>query len=145
MNELKPARHRLGIQTHYGNSIGNLIDRLAETPLPHAPWLEVEEVAPHLVEPHLDPREPNGRRYFALVADNITHDGRPARGLCGWASAVVDLDDGHSDAAQCFGMSEKLRWNDVEITPDGFAAPSLERLQEAMGFVVWCSWDPRGI
>jgi hypothetical protein len=92
-------------------------------------WIEVEERAPGV---------------FTVVDNNFTEgEGDKTSGdedlvfLC-WEDEVKDL-DGDSDEAQCFGMSYHLVWNDVDMTPDSFRAPSIERLLEALNLVVFCS------
>lgn len=99
-------------------------------------WIEVEE------------RE-QGR--FVVVDDSMTVKGGcylsdcTDLGFCSWDETVQDLDDGQSDEAQCFGMSCYLKWNEVHCTPEGFDAPSLERLSKALEHINICSWCPGDI
>ena len=93
-------------------------------------WVEVEE------------REPG---VFTIVDDNMTDKDEDwvssctCLGFYRWDNEVIDL-DGSSDLAGCFGMSDHLRWKDVDLTPEEFRAPSLERLVEALGRVIMCAW-----
>jgi len=92
-------------------------------------WIEVEEKEPGV---------------FAVMDDNMTVKGT-ARGFSQWDGEVEDLDAGDSDESQCFGMSSHLKWQDVDLTPEEFCAPSIERLKEALDHVAICAWDPEDI
>ncbi|MEK7546030.1 MAG: hypothetical protein AAB554_03040 [Patescibacteria group bacterium] len=100
------------------------------------PWIVVERVA-------------YGR--YVVVDENLTCKGgdwisdATALGFTAWDDEVEDLDAGNSDESQCFGMSAHLRWNDVNLTPDEFRAPSIERLLEALSHVTLCAWCPGDI
>jgi hypothetical protein len=39
-------------------------------------------------------------------------------------------------------MSSHLRWKDVDMTPDRYAAPNVERLKEALTHVATCARRP---
>lgn len=99
-------------------------------------WIVVEQVA-------------CGR--YVVVEDNLTvkSDDRLwddlELGFIGWDDEVEDLDAGDSEESQCFGMSNRLRWNDVDLTPEEFRAPSIERLREALVHVTLCAWCPDDI
>lgn len=91
-------------------------------------WIVLEEVEPHV---------------FKVVANNLTDKYMPLLlGFTGWDNEVVDLDAGDSDESQCFGMSDHLRWNDVDLTPREFNAPSIKRLKQALEHVEFGTWDP---
>jgi hypothetical protein len=66
-------------------------------------------------------------------------------GFGGWDESVEDLDNGNSNIAQCFGMSQHLKWEDVELTPNEIKAPSLERLNEALKHIDITSYCPGDI
>jgi hypothetical protein len=68
-------------------------------------------------------------------------------GFAHWDAEVENLDNSEdlSDAAMCFGMSQKLRWNDVMLTPYTYYAPNIERLREAFSHVYLCAWCPLDI
>lgn len=117
----------------FGQSLGNMIQVLSGEALAmlEGNWIEVEEFAPGV---------------FTIVNDSFTdeNDAR-ARGFTSWDNEMQDLDNGWSDEAQCFGMSNHLVWNDVDLTPDEFRAPSIERLTEALHHVAICAWCPDDI
>ncbi len=129
----------LTVNRALGSSFGNMIQLLSGgvSANPEGDWIKVEEVSPGI---------------FKIVDNNMTEEeegnvlcGLWALGLCSWDEEVVDLDAGNSDESQCFGMSDHLRWNDVEITPGELRAPSIDRLKEALGHVAFCAWCPYDI
>lgn len=87
---------------------------------------------------------------FVVVDDNMTVKNGDwicdavTLGFSGWDEEVVDIDNGASDEARCFGMSSYLRWYDVDLTtsPGVFYAPSFKRLIEAFHHVAVCAWYP---
>ena len=93
-------------------------------------WIEVEENEPGI---------------YTVVDNNMTDTDQTALGFAWWDDQVEDLDNGSSDESQCFGMSDHLRWHDVDLTPDEFRASSLERLKEALAHVEVCAWCPGDI
>lgn len=135
---METKRIRIEVNRGYGSSLGNLIEVLTDSPSVESPvsWIEVEE------------REEN---VFVVVDDNMTvKDGEwlyenIALGFVSWDDQVEDLDNGSSDESQCFGMSSHLRWNDVEMTPEQFRAPSIFRLMECLTHVVMNAWRPGDI
>lgn len=135
---METKRIRIEVNRGYGSSLGNLIEVLTDSTSVKSPvsWIEVEE------------REEN---VFVVVDDNMTvKDGNRlytnvALGFISWDDRVEDLDNGSSDESQCFGMSSRLRWNDVEMTPEQFRAPSIFRLMEALTRVVMNAWCPGDI
>jgi DNA repair ATPase RecN len=88
---------------------------------------------------------------FTIVDDSITvKDGDPMAdetNICfrSWDDSVQDLDNGDSDISQCFGMSDHLQWEDVELTESEIRAPSLNRLKEALQHVEIISYCPGDI
>ena len=62
-----------------------------------------------------------------------------------WDDEVEDLDAGNSSGSECFGSSNHLRWNDVDLTPEEFHAPSIERLAEALTHVAVDAWNPEDV
>lgn len=70
---------------------------------------------------------------FKIISCDITR-GEDERGIGfrNWDKDVEDLDNGHSDIADCFGMSDHLQWEDVELTPDEIRAPSLDQIKKAL-------------
>ncbi len=123
---------RLNVNFGRGSSLGNMLDELAGERLSERYWLEVEELT---------------KGEFTVVGDNFTGHPRKGleRGITAWTAEVSDLDGGFSDVGQCFGMSERLQWRDVSITPDSFRAPSVRKLKEALTRVVFCAYDPGDI
>lgn len=117
----------------FGHSLGNMIQVLSgeASAMLDGNWIEVEECT---------------QGVFVVVNDNFTdtYDAR-ARGFTEWDNEMQDLDKGRSDEASCFGMSNHLVWNDVDLTPDEFRAPSVERLMEALHHVAICAWCPDDI
>jgi len=94
-------------------------------------WIEVEE------------RQPG---FFELVRNNMTDPENPDLDIFRWDAEVEDLDK-RSDAAYR-GMSEHLRWEDVDMSlnqtddlSSSFRSPSVARLREALTHVVFCTWD----
>jgi hypothetical protein len=94
-------------------------------------WIEVEEKETGV---------------FEVVDNNMTvKDGDPlkkdtALGFSQWDEGVEDLDNGQSDERRWLGISSHLRWQDVNLTPDRYTAPNIERLKEALTHVVICAW-----
>jgi hypothetical protein len=89
---------------------------------------------------------------FSVIDDNMTVKGgdwiteATALGFSAWDAEMQDLDNGESDASQCFQMSEHLRYgDDVDLTPDEFKAPSIEALAVALDHVAICAWCPGDI
>jgi hypothetical protein len=119
---------RLYVNRRFGESLGNLIDQLSGASPGECNWIEVEQRMPGM---------------FRVVGDNFTGQGTE-RGLCRWDDEVSDLDC-DSDVSQCFGMSERLQWRDVTITPDWFLAPSVWRLKQGLQKVTFCAYDPDDI
>ncbi|MBI3633427.1 MAG: hypothetical protein HY226_03995 [Candidatus Vogelbacteria bacterium] len=98
-------------------------------------WIEVEKVR---------------KGVYRMVADSMTVEGdgnyhNTNLGIREWDEEVVDLDNGRSDGSQCFGISEHLRWNDVDFTTEEFRAPSIKRLLEALSHVTFTAWCPGDI
>ena len=115
----------------YGRSLGHRIDLLSGEAFAkqEGNWIEVEEKEPSV---------------FAVVDDNMTVKGgnrvsdETYLGFTHWDDEVEDLDgDGN---AQCIGISSHLKWKDVDLTPEEFRAPSVERLKEALNHVAICAW-----
>ena len=122
----------------FGSSLGNMIQVLsgeASSKL-EGNWIDVEERTPGV---------------FTVVDENLTtKDGDwivddTSLGFSSWDEEVADLDAGNSDESQCFGMSDRLVWKDVELTPYEFRAPSVERLIESFNHVEICAWCPGDI
>jgi len=59
-----------------------------------------------------------------------------------WDSEVIDEDAGESDVSQIWGLSEYLKWNEVELTPYHIKAPSLKRAKEALKHVSFGTYNP---
>jgi hypothetical protein len=99
-------------------------------------WIEVEETSPGV---------------FDVVNDDFTVKNGDAiieatdRGIMSWDSECKDIDNGQSDEAQCFGHSTEVHWNEVIMMPDGFRAPSIERLKEALKHISIAAWCPGDI
>lgn len=87
------------------------------------------------------------------VDDVIEHEGPPgirktSLGFAHWDKEVESLDDdnndGCSDEAMCFGMSNRLRWKDVELVQGQYyslyRAPNIDRLKDALSHVYICAW-----
>ncbi|MFA6536567.1 MAG: hypothetical protein WCT25_04035 [Candidatus Paceibacterota bacterium] len=92
-------------------------------------WVKVEE------------QEPGS---FVVVADNLTTDeDAGSLGFSSWDHEVKDLDAGTSAGSEYFNMSDHLQWNDVDMTPEKFKAPTVERLKQALEHVHFCAWDQR--
>jgi hypothetical protein len=89
-------------------------------------WIEVVEYTPQV---------------FTVVDENFTEEGE-CFGFSAWDEEVTDLDDGYSDTASCFGMSDSLLWNKVYLTPKEFKASSIEHLIEALHHVSIGTYDP---
>jgi hypothetical protein len=121
----------------YGRSLGNMLEVLSgeAAEKQEGNWIEVEQKG----------------RVFTVVDENMTDkDGdwivdSTALGFSSWDAEVKDLDNDQSDASQCFGISMHLKWKDVDMTPDEFRAPSIERLKEALNHVAICAWCPGDI
>nr|MDO8119284.1 hypothetical protein [Candidatus Sigynarchaeota archaeon] len=90
-------------------------------------WIDVNEESPGM---------------FVIVSENMTTEPETELGFSAWDKEVEDRDNGASDGSSCFGISSHLKWNDVELFPDSFKAPSIERLKEALAHVTMCAWDP---
>jgi hypothetical protein len=94
-------------------------------------WIEVEEKKPGI---------------FTVMDDNITvKDGDRVTedvtlGFSEWDDEVEDL-DGDEDSQMC-NISEHLKWQDVDLTPEEYHAPSIERLKEALSHVTICAFCP---
>lgn len=78
------------------------------------------------------------------IADNKGSDPlATSRGFIGWDKDVENLDK-DSDVYKVLGLSQDLKWKDVELTPYEIKSPSLERLKEALQHVsidVFCPDD----
>lgn len=120
--------YRLFVNQGYGASSGNMIDALSGARQEERSWIMVEE---------------RDEGVFTVVGHNFTGSNTEIS-FRAWDDEVSDL-DGQSDAAQCFGMSNHLRWNDVHMEPRCFHAPSLRMLEEALKHVTFCAFDPGDI
>jgi len=122
----------------YGRSFGNMIEIISgdASKNQEGNWIVVSE---------------KKQGVFDVIEDNMTEKGgngysdKTALGFSQWDKEVSDLDAGHSDASQCFGISEHLEWHDVDMTPYIFEAPNIERLKEALEHVLICAWCPGDI
>ncbi|MDB5194185.1 MAG: hypothetical protein JWN50_199 [Parcubacteria group bacterium] len=95
-------------------------------------WIEVEEMS---------------QGVFTIIGDGMTGE-YLTLGIWLWDDEVEDLDAGNSDESQCFGMSDHLKWGDVEFDlclMMEIRASSLDQLKEALKHVVFCAWDPEDI
>ena len=127
----------LAVNRSFGTSMGNMIEVLsgeASAKL-EGNWIKVERISPG---------------HYKIVDDNLTSGSywisdSCALGFCSWDNEVTDLDAGNSDESQCFGMSDHLVWNDVELTPEELRAPSIKRLRKALDHVTFCAWCPGDI
>lgn len=135
---MENKKFRIYIRSGYAPTLGGMIEALSGSASADTdkPWIVVESVG--------------GGRYV-VVDDNLTVKSddwicdATALGFSGWDDEVEDLDAGDSDESQCFDMSSHLRWNDVDLTPDEFRAPSIGRLCEALAHVTFCAWCPGDI
>jgi hypothetical protein len=132
----KQPTYKIFVKRGFGLSLGNMIEVLGsvDTSIPDGvahDWIKV--------------RRRHNR--WTVVDDSMTDKkgdwirDNTALGFPVWDDEVKDLDN-FSDAASCFGMSEKLQWEDVTLTPDYFQASSIERLCEALDHVCFCAWCP---
>ncbi len=126
--------YRIYVNRGYGLSAGNLIDGVAEVPLPTS-WIEVEKKG----------------GYFYLVNENLTKKkgnwikDNTDLGFASWDDTVQNIDYENSDEAQCFDMSRRLKWQEVIMTTKSFQAKTIERLCEALEHVVFTAWCPGDI
>ena len=101
---------------------------------------------------------------FVVVDENITPDKGHFLTFSSWDSRVRDIDRGQSDASSAFGLSEYLKFKDVDMTVQDkhtnghvsahsakkaggdtalyFFAPSLSAVEEALEHVTVCAWKP---
>lgn len=97
-------------------------------------WIEVKEVEPGA---------------FVVTADSMTNEEFSALGIYPLDDEVEDLDDHRSDAYQRLDIVLYLRWKDVTFDFGGekyeIFAPSLERVNEALGHVGIFAWCPEDI
>ena len=127
-------RYKIYIDRGYGMSMGNMLDVIGGKVEVKGNWIEVEKK----------------HHSFRVVDDNMTVKKgnwvteNTDLGFSWWDKEVTDL-DGNSDESQCFGMSSKLKWNEVIMEPTRFHAPSIERLCEALEHVNICAWCPGDI
>lgn len=89
-------------------------------------------------------------RVYPIVGHSFYREYCPDLGYRGWDEEVENLDawddeaeewGWHSDAFDCFGISEHVRWEDVHFYPDRIEAPSLWRIVEALAHVKFVGWD----
>ncbi len=78
---------------------------------------------------------------FKILASSIDTDYELV--FSKWDESVEDLNE-LSDYA-FFGLSERLKWKDVELTPKEIKAPSLDRAIEALQHLQIASHDPADI
>ena len=103
---------------------------------------------------YLDIKEKE-RGVFIVVGENLT-DYSTSLVFSSWDDVVEDLDDNGSTGPQFFGMSDHVRFEDVdmEVVWDKdeqgnyeqflrIEAPSLDRVKEALKHVIVDSWDWR--
>ena len=71
-----------------------------------------------------------------------------ALGIIYWDEEVQSLDN-NSDEAQCFDMSNKVKWNEVILEEKNnkwiFQAENIDRLCEALQHVDFGAWCPGDI
>jgi len=61
-----------------------------------------------------------------------------------WDSSVVNMDT-ETDQFLVLGRSQHLRWNDVDLTPMMFRAPSFKRLKEALQHVQFSTYNSNDV
>lgn len=82
---------------------------------------------------------------FEIVDNSLTQKGgdwrvaNTALAFKEWDDDVENIDRG-GDAQVLLGLSESLRWKDVELTSFEIHAPSLDRLKEALEHVTLCAY-----
>jgi hypothetical protein len=94
-----------------------------------------------------------GGGVFHLTNDNMTDKkgnwvvDNTNLGIIYWDEEVQSL-DACSDEAQCFGMSNKVKWKEVVLEEKNgnwiFRAENIDRLCEALGHIdlgAWCPGD----
>lgn len=127
--------YRIFINRGYGYTSGNMLEALSGE-IQKENWIEVERKA---------------GQYF-LVDENLTDKkgywvyDNTELGFVHWDEEVLNLDNMDSDEAQCFDISNKLKWNEVilNLNLKSFRAKSIERLCEALEHVTinsWCAGD----
>jgi len=114
-------------------------------------WILVEEREPHVftvVDENLTSRYYDHDEewyyddYYDDEVDDYPYTKHIILGFSQWDEEVEDLDTGFSEEAQRYGMSCRLIWQDVYLTPYEFRASSVERLAEALTHVAICAWCP---
>ena len=114
-------------------------------------WIIVEELKPYVftvVDENLTSKyhENDDDWYYDGYYDEDVDDYLSTRriilGFSQWDEEVDDLDTGFSEESQRYGMSCRLIWQDVYLTPYEFRASSLVRLIEAFNHVAICAWCP---
>ncbi len=131
--KLAKNKWRIYLQRGYGFSSGNMLEALSGQAVQES-WIEVERK-------HHD---------FFVVDDSMTaKNSNPVTdntelGFSSWDEEVVSLDN-YSEESECFGMSTKLKWNEVILEPNRFHAPNIERLCEALEHASICAWCPGDI
>ena len=122
-------------QRGFSRSLGNMVEVVLGSTLarPSARWwIEVEE------------RRPN---VHVVVDDNMTVKNgdwvvdNTSLGFSWWDDEVI-IRDVDSELFEYFGISQHLRWRDVNLAPYRFRAPSFQRLREALSHVHLCAWCP---
>jgi hypothetical protein len=85
---------------------------------------------------------------FKIIEESVTKKGgnptvdRTDYAFVDWDESVQDLDKGRSDASEQLGLSEHLRWEDVEFIGGEIKAPSIERVRESLRHFKIVSYCP---
>ncbi len=120
---------RIRVTRGLGRSLGHLIEREhgdgKKIPKKEN-WIEVICVR-------------NGR--YKVVANNMTSKKERGLSFSEWTDDVINLDHEDRSDAAWIGMSEKLRWRNVIITPKKIIAPDIKKVRQALKHVVFCAWD----
>ena len=136
-NRKQRRSYRIFIKRGLGSTI-DLIDGLKsndpESDIDIEPWIQVVQQG----------------HSFRVVNDNLrdkygdnNYDATDL-GFSAWDHLCENLDRS-SDAMQCFDISLHLKYGEVDLQPDSFHAPSIEKLEEALNHVTICAWCPGDI
>lgn len=122
--------YKIPVNRGYGSSMGNMLEAIAGEHQGREDWIEVERKAGcyYLIDNSMTDKKGN------WVVDNTELS------FAGWDETVQNLDNMQSEEGEIFGMSNKLKWNEVILEPKKFQAKTIERLQEALEHISFCSW-----
>ncbi len=113
---------RVMVRKSFGRSLGNMIDVVFGAK-EEVVWLEIT-------------KEAEGAYSVSCFDTDMA---------LGFVDLDLDVSDEDRGDAPILGISERVRWEDVVITPTKIYAPSMSQIKRALRRIKVCFWDPNDL